>query len=178
MQSKCPNDDFVVYRKADPSEIIEVGDVLMIDVESTLITKAVINDFGTAPLNSRMVVGICVEANNSGKAPMTIDGGTSIESERIVLENDSKDHPEVVIIEGGPSMQNPREIIKIAYRGEVPVNICGFVDLGDKLTISKHPGKARALDYTNRDYFKARTIGKVIKYMNNSNQVKVLLDIE
>lgn len=178
MQNKCPNDDLVVYRKADPSEVIEVGDVLMIDVESALITKAVINDFGDAPLNNRMVVGICVEANNTGFAPITIDGGLSLDVERIVLENDSQTHPEVIIIEGGPSTQNPRELIKLAYRGEIPVNICGYVDLGDKLTISNHPGKAKAIDYTNRDYFKARSIGKVIKYMNNSEQVKVLLDIE
>ena len=178
MATTCPNDNLVVYRKANPSEIIEVGDVLMLDLESSLVTRAVVNDFKDRPINSRMVVGICVESNNSGTTPITIDGGYSDDIERIIIENNSEVHTEVIIIDGGSSTQNKRELIKLAYSGEFPVNVCGYVDLGDKLTISNHPGKAKAIDYTNRDYFKARTIGKCIKYTNNANQVKVLLDIE
>ena len=70
-----------------------------------------------------------------------------------------------------------REIVQIAYGGEVPVNICGFIQLGDRLTISEHAGRAKAIDYIDNDYFKSRSIGKVIKFISK-DQAKVLLDIE
>lgn len=98
---------------------------------------------------------------------LLLDGGTS----------ETVTKPSLIIIDGGTSEQNKREIIQIAYTGKQLVNICGYVNLGDKLCMSKTPGKAESLDYLNNNFY-ARTIGKVIQYTDNENQVKVLLDIE
>ena len=136
----CEN--YITYKKVDPSEVIEVGDVIMIDPDNGYITRAVRGDNHEFPINTRMVVGICIWSNNTA------------------------------------SDENQREIIQVAYTGEWPVNVCGFVDIGDKLGISPHPGKAKAIEYIDKDYFLTRSIGKCVKYMKNKEQVKVLLDIE
>ena len=107
----------------------------------------------------------------------TKDGGKSKDVERTLISSTSGDI-EIIELEGGTSLQNQREIIKVAYTGEWPVNICGFVDIGDRLGISNHPGKATSIDYIDRDYFITRSIGKCVKYMKSREQVKVLLDIE
>lgn len=172
----CEN--IITYKKREPSEVIEVGDVIMIDPDNGYITKAVKGDKKDFPVNTRMVVGICIWSNNSALPPIIIDGGKSKDVERTVLSSTS-DSIDIIELKGGPSDQNPREIIQVAYTGEWPVNICGFVDIGDRLGISDHPGKATSIDYIDRDYFITRSIGKCVKYMKNEReQVKVLLDIE
>lgn len=172
----CEN--IITYKKVDPSEVIEVGDVIMIDADNGYITRAVKGDRHDFPVNTRMVVGICIWSNNSALPPIIIDGGKAKDVERTYIGSTSGDI-EIIELRGGPSNQNPREIIQVAYTGEWPVNICGFVDIGDRLGISNHPGKAASIDYIDRDYFITRSIGKCVKYMKNKReQVKVLLDIE
>lgn len=171
----CEN--IVTYKKIDPSEVIDIGDIIMIDPESGYITRAVKGDRHDFPVNTRMVVGICIWSNNAALPPIIIDGGKSKDVERTLISSTSGDI-EIIELDGGTSLQNQREIIKVAYTGEWPVNICGFVDIGDRLGISNHPGKATSIDYIDRDYFITRSIGKCVKYMKSREQVKVLLDIE
>lgn len=170
-------DHIMTYKKADASEIISVGDIVMLDLATSSITKAVVNSEEGLPLNTRLVVGVCVQSDNYSNFLKRLDGGTSKDVVRTLLESKS-DSEDIIIIAGGGSGQSSREIIKVAYMGEYPVNVCGFVDLGDKLCISEHAGKAKAIDYYDDDYFRSRSIGKVVKFMNNKYQVKVLLDIE
>ena len=167
----------ITYKKVDPSEIIEVGDVIMIDPDNGYITRAVRGDNYEFPINTRMVVGICIWSNNTALPTIIIDGGLSKDLERKEISSTSESI-DLIYIDGGPSNENPREIIQVAYTGEWPVNVCGFVDIGDKLGISKHAGKAKAIEYIDKDYFLTRSIGKCVKYMKNKEQVKVLLDIE
>lgn len=167
----------MTYKKANASEIIEIGDLVMLDPATASITRAVINDCKEVPINTRLVVGVCISSDNFSPFLKKLDGGTSEDVTRIKLEAKS-DSIETIIITSGNSGQNSREIIQVAYMGEYPVNVQGFVDLGDKLCISNVPGKAKAINYIDRGYFNARSIGKVVKYLNNKNQVKVLLDIE
>ena len=171
----CEN--VITYKKVDPAEIIEVGDVIMIDPDYGYITRAVRGNNHEFPINTRMVVGICIWSNNTALPPIIIDGGKSKDIERIVISSTSES-TDLIYIDGGKSDQNQREIIQVAYTGEWPVNVCGFVDIGDKLGISSHPGKAKAIEYIDKDYFLTRSIGKCVKYMKNKEQVKVLLDIE
>lgn len=172
----CKN--LAVYHKLDVDEIIEVGDVVMLDPATNTVTKAVANNHGEFILNARLIVGVVMYSDNYSKVPIVIDGGraTTIELEEIDCGT-SEDKPEFILIEGGTAEQSMRELVQIAYGGEVPVNICGFVQLGDRLTISRHAGKAKAIDYIDNDYFKSRSIGKVIKFISKT-QAKVLLDIE
>lgn len=173
------SEKYITYTKVDPNEIIDIGDVVMIDPANGYITKAEKGDRENAPINVRMVVGVCIESNNIAKVPIIIDGGNAPDVERIDTSRDSTiGEYDIIILDGGNSEQNPREIIKVVYTGECLVNVVGYVDLGDRLGISSTPGKAKAIDYTDRNYFIERSIGKVIKYSNNRNQVKVLLDIE
>ena len=120
-----------------------------------------------------MKVGVVslVGRPNAGKSTLL----NSIIKEKVSITSDK---PQTIIIESGDSDINKREIIQIAYMGEQMVNICGYVDLGDKLTLSDHPGKAKSKDFLDEEFYVARSIGKVIKFTNNPKQVKVLLDIE
>lgn len=175
MSLSCEN--YIVYKKVDPMEIINVGDLIMIDTATGYITKAVKGSKEDFPINSRMVVGVCINSNNLANPNIIIDGGPSKTMERLEVSSLSSD-TDIILLDGGNSEQNPREIIEVAYTGEWPVNVCGFIDIGDKLSISDHPGKAKAIDYYDKDYFLVRSIGKAIKYLKNKEQVKVLLDIE
>ena len=171
-------DHTMIYKKANPSEIIEVGDIVMLDPETASITRAVIAGPEDYMINSRLIVGVCIKSDNTARLNMIIDGGLSKNFERELLDSGVSDSIQTIIIASGTSDQNAREIIQVAYSGEYAVNICGYVDLGDQLSISNHPGKARSKDYLDRQYMITRSIGKVIKYTNNRDQVKVLLDIE
>ena len=172
----CENS--ITYKKVDPSEVIEVGDVIMIDPANGYITRAVMGDKKDFPINTRMVVGICIWSNNTALPTIVIDGGLSNDIERTIIGSTSEDI-DLIYIVGGPSDENPREIIQVAYTGEWPVNVCGFVDIGDKLGICEHPGRAKAIEYIDDHYFVTRSIGKCVKYIKKEKeQVKVLLDIE
>lgn len=182
MGNSCSCKSIAVYKKTDPNEIINKGDVIMLDVESATVKKAVSNDFKDMMLNTRLVVGVCVESNNSEKMLDIVDGGMSDNEEAELLDGGTsfrdETEYEIIVIEGADATQSKRELIKVAYSGQQLVNICGYVDIGDKLCISEHAGKAKSLNYFEKGYFGLRSIGKVIKYTNSENQVKVLLDIE
>lgn len=179
MSDVCKN--IVTYHKADVDEIIDIGDIVMLDTDTNTVTKAVANDEGEMIINSRLIIGVVIFSDNWSKVPLIIDGGRAYDDESVIRDildcGTSVEKPEYILIEGGTSEQNMRELVKIAYAGEVPVNICGYVQLGDRLTISEHAGKAKAIDYIDNDYFRLRSIGKVIKFINKY-QAKVLLDIE
>lgn len=175
MALKCEN--ILTYKKVDAEEIIDVGDIIMIDPDSGYITKAVIGSPEEMPINTRLVIGVCIKSNNYAKINIVIDGGPAKDIERIDASSVAESI-DIILLDGGTGEQNQREIIEVAYTGEWPVNVCGFIDIGDKLRISEHAGKAKAIDYIDNDFFKSRSIGKVVKYMKNKEQVKVLLDIE
>lgn len=70
-------------------------------------------------------------------------------------------------------------LIYVSNRGIYDVNTEGIICIGDKLTTSEIPGKARAIRYDQDErQFNIRSIGKVIELYNVYNKAKVLLDIE
>lgn len=170
----------VTYTKLDSSEQINIGDVIMIDPGTGKVTKAVANNCNELILNSRLIIGVCCESDNTTPLPIIIDGGNASNIDRQTINsNKSKIHSNYIIISGGDSGTNEaRRLIKVVYNDEQLVNIFGYVDIGDKLCISRVPGLAKSKDYLNKNYYEERPIGKVIKYTNNPNQVKVLLNIE
>lgn len=176
MDITCEN--LITYKKAIPSELIEVGDIIMLDPGTSYVKRAVVEDFRDLKINSRLIVGVCVYSNNSDPIPSILNGGHSKNIERTLIDGGLSDSIQTIVIKGGDSNQNIREIIKVAYMGEQLVNVCGFVDLGDKLCISQHPGKAKSKDYLDSDYYRTRSIGKVVQFTNKKDQVRVLLDIE
>lgn len=180
MLKTCNCNHIMTYRKSDPSEIIEVGDIIMLDPDTSYVKRAEANDYDDLMVNSRLIIGVCVTSNNTDPIPVFIDGGHAYDEDSVREELDSgtSDKPQTIMIISGDSDINKREIIQIAYMGEQMVNICGYVDLGDKLTLSEHPGKAKSKDFLDEEFYVARSIGKVIKFTNNPKQVKVLLDIE
>lgn len=170
--------DTGLYHKSDLEEIIEVGDVIMIDPDTETVTRAVANNLGEMCINSRFIVGVVIQSDNISNVDIDIDGGIAKDTTKEPVDGGgATSKPEYIVLEGGIGQQNMREYVRLAYAGEVVVNVCGFVQLGDRLTISEHAGKAKAIDYIDNDYFRLRSIGKVIKYIN-PKQVKVLLDIE
>lgn len=168
----------IILRKQDPNEEILVGDVIMVSPETQNVTRA-IND--KTELNSRLVVGVCIESDNNTPLPQYIDGGNSkIESNIVTINGgDSTDNKIKLPINGGNSELRKREVVSVESNGIQVVNVVHHVDLGDKLTISRlHSGKAESIDTLNYNKFCSRTIGKVIKYTTNKEQVVCLLDIE
>lgn len=163
--------DTVTYRKSIPSEIIEPGDLIMIDIETGSVKRAYISNLEDMYINSRLIIGVCVESDNSGNETIIIDGGDA-KSDNVDLDT------QTIIIDGGDAGYNNKEVIKVAYSGRQLVNVYGYVDIGDTLCISKEPGKAQSKDYLKKNYYNARSIGKVVKFTNNKEQVVVLLDIE
>lgn len=180
MIKSCNCNHIMTYRKSIPSEIIEVGDIIMLDPETSYVKRAEANDCDELMSNSRLIIGVCVTSNNTDPIPLFLDGGHAYDEDvrREEIDSGTSDKPQTIMIIGGDSDINKREIIQIAYMGEQIVNICGYVDLGDKLTLSEHPGKAKSKDFLDEEFYMARSIGKVIKFTNNPKQVKVLLDIE
>lgn len=179
MQCNC--DNIITYKKAIPSENIEIGDLIMLDPDTSFIKRACYENPEDIMINSRLIVGVCVNSNNSSPDVDIIDGGSSLKSLdefKELFNGGSSENVETIMIVGGGADQEAKSIIQVAYSGEQLVNICGYVDLGDKLCFSKHPGKAKSKDYIDEEYFNFRSIGKVIKFTNNKEQVKVLLDIE
>lgn len=177
----CSCADIITYKKTDASEVIQPGDILMLDLKNATVTKAVITNYREATIDSRLVIGVCVSSNNSESLPYIINGGYADTTEAELLNGgvSKRDGTETIIVISGPdSTQNKRELVKVAYTGEQVVNICGYVDIGDKLCISEHAGKAKSKNYFEKEYFGLRSIGKVVKRTNTENQVKVLLDIE
>lgn len=174
--SEC--NEVLTYRKSVPSEVIEVGDIIMLDPNTSCITRAVVEDRHGFALNSKLVIGVCVWSSNSGPVPVIIDGGTAEDEEKKEITGGLSDSIQTIIIEGGEGQQFSREIIRIAYTGRQLVNVCGYVNIGDKLCISETPGRAKSKDFLDEEYYYSRTIGKVIKFTNNNKQVIALLDIE
>ena len=180
MLKSCNCNHLITYRKSDPSEIIEVGDIIMLDPETSYVKRAEATDYDDLMVNSRLIIGVCVTSNNTDPIPLFLNGGHSYDegARREEIDSGTSDKPQTIIIVSGDSNINKREIIQIAYMGEQMVNICGYVDLGDKLTLSDHPGKAKSKDFLDEEFYVARSIGKVIKFTNNPKQVKVFLYIE
>lgn len=152
----------------------------MIDPSTSYITRAVAKSIEDKIVNARLVVGVCVDSDNESNLPKLIDGGFSDNDiHRRTFFGGPAKSIQTIIIESGGASENGRQVIRVAYSGEQLVNICGPVDLGDKLCISHHPGRAKSIDYLeDLSYFESRSIGKVIKFTSNKNQVKALLDIE
>lgn len=165
-----------IHRKANLNEIIEVGDVLMVSPENQCVTKAFRDSNG---INERLVVGVCSGSDNKTKMPIRIIGGKSVMPELHTLINGGNSSVNVIPLKCGDSKERPRLIVSIETSGKQLVNVAHNVDIGDSLTICrKHKGKAEAVDLLNHNRFTNRTIGKVIRYTNNKNQVMCLLDIE
>lgn len=70
--------------------------------------------------------------------------------------------------------------VDVINEGIVDVNITGITCIGDRLTISKIAGKAKAIRNDNDEIrvFNVRPIGKVIGLYNDYSIAKVLLGIE
>lgn len=171
-------DSLLTFRKKIPTEIINVGDVIMLDIESGYVTKAVLNDCSTYSINSSLVIGICVSCDNTTNPTLTIDGGKSNTIERQDFSGGDSSDVQTIVIYGGDSSQNPREVIQVAYTGEQMVNVYGRMRIGDRLCISNQPGKAMSKDYLRQEFYDLRSIGKVIRLDKQNSQAKVLLDIE
>ena len=83
-------------------------------------------------------------------------------------------------IEEGESIRENSYFITLLQNNKIAViNTTGIICIGDKLTLSEKPGKARALKYEqNISTFKMPSIGKVIGLYQQYNRAKILLHID
>ena len=96
---------YLTYKKVDAEEIITIGDVVMIDPKNGYITRAVKGDKENAPINARMVIGVCIDSNNVAKPNIVIDGGQSADTERVELSSNFE-KVDLIYLDGGNSEQN------------------------------------------------------------------------
>lgn len=171
-------DSVLTYRKKIPTENINIGDIIMLDPTTGYIQRAVLEYPYEYSINSSLVIGICVNSDNTTPVTITIDGGKSSTNDREIFNAGTSDNVQTIIVYGGDSEQNKREIIQIAYTGEQMVNLCSPVHIGDRLCISNQPGKAMSKDYLGQEFYNLRSIGKVIRIDKQNKQARVLLDIE
>ena len=71
-------------------------------------------------------------------------------------------------------------IVTIQKEGQIDVNVTGTICIDDKLTSSKIPGKAKAINYPIYDeiLYREVSIGRVISIYRQYDKAKVLLDID
>lgn len=69
--------------------------------------------------------------------------------------------------------------VQVQNTGTCIVNVLGTTAIGDELTSSEIPGKARSIKYIQeKRMFNIRSIGKVIYLYKDLSKAKVLLNIE
>lgn len=165
----------VRYRKVNPSEVIDVGDILMISPENQRVTKAIRDGHG---INERLVIGVVTKSDNTTPMPILIDGGFSKDVDRAIIGNGNSEIC-ILSIDGGNSELNSREYVDIISSGTTKVGIDDkIVHIGDKLTISRFTaGKAERRKISNTDPSGGRSIGKVITNLEEG-YVETLLNIE
>lgn len=89
----------------------------------------------------------------------------------------NKRHHSIKVI--GVCIKIENNTIVVANKGIVDVNVTGLFCIGDKLTSSDIPGKARAIRYKQDEtQFNIRSIGKVIELYRTPDVTRVLLDVE
>ena len=167
-----------VYRKEDPSEIIEIGDLIQINPLTGLVTKA-----QEIFCSSRFVIGVCSNTDNESYIPIELNAGTTndhksdvneLESGTANIDNDSIMYE----FEADSADISSREKVTVVQYGVVNVKTIGMVCLGDKLSVSHKPGYAISEKY-DRNFEKRRTFGKVIALDKIKDGIAtVLLDIE
>ena len=89
MLNSCTCNHIMTYRKSIPSEIIEIGDIIMLDPETSYVKRAEANDCDELMANSRLIIGVCVTSNNTDPLPIIIDGGHAYDEYCIREELDS-----------------------------------------------------------------------------------------
>lgn len=167
-----------VYRKEDPSEVIEIGDIIQINPLTGLVTKS-----QERFCSSRFVIGVCSKTDNESYIPTELNAGTTenFKSDVNELEAGSARIDEDLLVyefEADGADISPREKLTVVQYGVVDVKTVGMVCLGDKLSISYKPGYAISEKY-DRNFEKRRTFGKVIALNKiKDNVATVLLDIE
>lgn len=176
------NPNTIKLIKDNQYEIIDVGDVIMIDTDTHKVTKAVFNEPGELICNSRIVVGVCVQSDNESPVIEILDGGLADEEERPkILDggySDDRQTSEITeLFDGGTSQESSRKIIDIAYSGECIINTIGHVEVDDELCISPKAGKAKRKNYFDEEYFDIRSLGKVSE-CTEDNKIKIILNIE
>ena len=114
MINSCSCNHIMTYRKSIPSEIIEVGDIIMLDPETSYVKRAEANDCDELMANSRLIIGVCVSSNNTDPIPLFLDGGHSYDEDakREEIDSGTSDKPQTIMIIGGDSDINKREIIR------------------------------------------------------------------
>lgn len=176
MQSENTN---LSYNKLNADEVFEVGDIVMLDANTGLVTRAVAKNTPEKLINSKLVIGVCLKENKPVDDTDSINGGTSDNTIEDVIQGGTASSSSEEIIDGNNNETETSSAVEIGVTDHQLVNIAYPVKLGDKLVISNIPGKARSYNYLeDKSYLELRTIGKVIKLTENENQVIALLDIE
>lgn len=165
----------VQYKKVNPSEVIDVGDILMISPENQRVTKAIRDRYG---INERLVIGVVTKSDNTTPMPILVDGGSSKNTERAIVGNGNSEIC-ILSIDGGNSEVNTREYVDVISSGATKVGVDDrIVHIGDKLTISRFTaGKAERRKISNTNPTGGRSIGKVISNLDEG-YVQALLNIE
>ena len=175
--------NILTYRKCNPEETINIGDLIMIDHASGLVTKSKLELPQEMKLNTRLVIGVCTYSDNITPLNIIIDGGKAKEIDRVLVDGGKSEQVETILLCGGDSKINPREIIKLAYSGEQVISYSddnGIIPReDDEVCICYEPGKVMVKP-RRQLYFREemRVVGIVKEVYEESKQVLVDLILE
>lgn len=169
----------IIYKKAVPTEVIEVGDIIQIDLSTGKVQKSILPDLFDMEINSKLMLGVCIESDNTTPLNIVLNGGTGKELKREVLDGGLSDNTQTIILYNTNSSPNTREQITVAYSGQYIVNMDSNFKENDLICISKTPGKGKKLEFIDaRMRNGIRTIGRVASIIEENKKALINLDIE
>lgn len=167
------------FYKVNPIETINVGDLIMLDIETGKVTISKAESSEQFDVNGNLILGVCETSDNETKLPELMDCGTSkIDEETMLLDCGNSKQDITEVIECEDSVINPRTYITTSSTGIVELEFDGRgkVHLGEKVIMSWEPNKVTGNEFLGRSKTHNRTIGKIVG--RNGSKLQVLLDIE
>lgn len=172
-----------IFKKVYPTEEINIGDLIMLDIATGLVTKTNVPSVDDYYINANNVIGVCSNSDNETALPGIIDCGNSNTQVTTLLNlgNSTTETEHIIICED--SVINPRELIEVESTGIVDLeianidNYCEPIRVGEKVIMGIKPNTVMKQEFDHREFVSVRTIGKIVEIIDNTH-VKVLLDIE
>ncbi len=170
-----------VYLKANPYEVINKDDLIMLDTKTGYVAKSKCTNYGEYQVNSNLILGVCINSNNDFQKVVKMDCGTSrTETKYTVIDGgiSNSQYEDTNVIDGKDSTIPEFEKIEVQSDGICDCQYNGNMCLGNLLCMSPYDeGKVISNQFMGREFITTRTIGKAIEILED-NKVKILLNIK
>ena len=171
------------FKKLKPTEEINIGDLIMLDIATGLVTIANIPSVEDYYINANNILGICSETDNTTELPQLLDCGNSGTEDPTTLDLGDSTTETSHVLYCETSEKNSREYIETNNSGIVTLELYDDndyddpIEIGDKVIMGLKTNTVMQKEFHDREFIHVRTIGKVVGF-EDKKHVKILLDIE